>query len=433
MQDAKRKVFPMIAVFGALMILGLLTMVAAGESVKISYSLWASDPQEINQIRERLDRFEAANPGVEVELLPTTEGGTSGHRDRMLTMIAAGTAPDLMMLSRSHQFDFWANDMLEPLTRYIDADPSIDWDDFLGHTQVTFAGEIWGIPEHGGGINFGYNIGLLERAGLADPIALYQREDWDLDAFLESARRLTQDSNGDGTPDVYGTNNFRGTQQITALVESFGGKMFSEDGRKVAFTSSEAVDALQWAIELERVYGVVGGSFADGTQAMNWICPRCVFRDVATERYEFEWNLVPPPSGPAGIKAPGGFNSLFVYSGSPHKKVAYDLAVFLTSKELQTELAQKGAIFTPVRRSTMMLPELRDQFSSVYLEGWLYGATDYLTPVPPQVPNAWTQIGTLSSNLEKVILEEASLGSVIESSAEVAQAQLDDAWKHLDQ
>lgn len=419
------------AVLGSLMLLFVLTMPGLAQDVKITYSNWSSNPDIIRQTEAQLRQFEAQNPGVKVEFMPTTEGGTTAHANRMLAMMAGGVAPDLMMISRSDQFQFWVNDMLEPLTRYIESDPSIDWDDFLGQTQVTMNGDIWGLPEHGGGLTIRYNVGMIQEAGLADPWDLYQRGDWTLDAYLDDARRLTQDTNGDGTPDVFGSSHFRGTQQITALIASYGGQMFSDDGKKVRFGTPKAIDAMKWATDLESTYNVAGGSFDDETRAMSWICANCPFEYLATHRFDFDWNIVPPPRGPSGFRAPGGFNSLFVNSRSSHKKEAYTLAVFLTSKEIALQRVEQRAPFSPVRRSVLALADFREQYEPLHLEGWLLSATDYLTPVPSHVPDAWGLIGTLSKELARVVAGEDSLRNAVERSVDVAQARLDQAWAQL--
>ncbi len=414
----------------ALIVCSLAAIPAGAQDVKLTYALWAQS-EEVNQVEERLRAFEEAHPGVEVEVFAVA--GSGAFRDRILSMIAAGTAPDLFMMSRAYQFDFHGKGVFEPLDRYIQNDPNIDFDEYLGRSQIDVDGQIWGIPEHGGGLTIGYNEARFAEAGLADPWTLYKQDEWTYDTYLESARRLSRDTNGDGVNDLFGSSAWTGQQELTALVSAFGGQMFSDDGREVRFNSPESIDGLRWAMELETVYDVAGGAFGEGSLAMAWICPRCVFRDVALNSYDFDWNIVPAPRGPDGYRAPGGFNSLFVYSGSPHKQLAYELAAFLTSRDLQMELVEQKAVFTPVRRSVLLSREFRDQYADLNIEAWLQSATEYLTPVPTtHVPDAWNHAIAVRGAVLAAIAGEKGLNNAVIETADVVQAALNRDWSELD-
>lgn len=415
-----RQTIRIALVFGLLLTLAGLQAHAA--TTKITYAAWIGSPEEIEQTQARLRAFEAANPGVEVELFSMAT--TAGYADRLITMMASGDAPDLFMLSRVNQDTFWSAGFLEPITSFVEKDPTINWPDLVGRNQVTMDGEIWGIPEHGGAFTLAFNAAHFDEAGLTRPDELYSRGEWTFETFGEYARRLSYDRNGDGENDVYGTSPLTSREILYATIEALGARVFSEDGREVLIDSPETIEAMRFVTELDHVYNAVGGVFAQGTQSMFGSCPRCTFRNWSIQAYDFEWNVVPYPKGPAGHKAGGGFNSLFVFSGSPNKELAYKLGAYLKSEELQMELARRGDVFTPTRVSVLTSREMQNSFAPLDLRAWAISSSEFLAPVALNVPGVWDHVTLLQNEMAAVARGEKEIGTTAESVAGVVRGYL---------
>jgi len=92
----------MLLVLLSLVFLGLLLPIAINaEDITITYSMWVGHPSLIEPVQQNLRRFEAANPGIKVELMAIVT--LKEYRDRLLIQIAANNAPDLAMISRTDQ------------------------------------------------------------------------------------------------------------------------------------------------------------------------------------------------------------------------------------------------------------------------------------------------------------------------------------------
>ena len=71
-----------------------LAVVSAQDNVRITF--WSNEfqPERVERQREIIDAFEAANPGVEVELVVADEN----LMDQLMTLnVAAGTPPDVVL------------------------------------------------------------------------------------------------------------------------------------------------------------------------------------------------------------------------------------------------------------------------------------------------------------------------------------------------
>ncbi|NLG80627.1 MAG: extracellular solute-binding protein [Firmicutes bacterium] len=78
--------------------------------VTLRLSMWG-DPEEQQRVEEAAKAFEAANPGVEVEVeaAPAMQiaGGITAYEQKLIVLIAAQDAPDIMYLPRE-RYGFYA-------------------------------------------------------------------------------------------------------------------------------------------------------------------------------------------------------------------------------------------------------------------------------------------------------------------------------------
>jgi multiple sugar transport system substrate-binding protein len=102
--------------------------------------------------------------------------------------------------------EYVPNDLLVDLEPLMKADPSMARDKFF--TNVVDAGKIMGrqffFPWSSDPGLLMYNASYLQEAGLVLPEKLAKSNQWTWDSFLNYAKRLTRDVNGDGKPEVYG-------------------------------------------------------------------------------------------------------------------------------------------------------------------------------------------------------------------------------------
>ena len=136
------------------------------------------------------EEFEAANPDIDIVIEDVAWGAL---QQRLTTDIAGGTAPDISIIGTRWLVDFVDNDIVEPLSGYMDDEfRSRFIDTFMGPSTID--GEIYGLPVAASARAMYYNKGLLEQAGVAAPPA-----DWnELKAAAEKVSALGDDIYGFG-------------------------------------------------------------------------------------------------------------------------------------------------------------------------------------------------------------------------------------------
>ncbi|MEM6946180.1 MAG: extracellular solute-binding protein, partial [Pseudomonadota bacterium] len=170
-----------------------LATAAAAEDKVLRYMLWS--PEQVEVEAEAVATFEAANPGVTVEIQAMPP---SDYWPRVSALAASGDLPDVMAMSSGFEQEWAEADNLMDLGPFI-ADASLD-----GYFESAVAiGQIDGrqvaFPQNWVAPVMYYNRDAFEAAGVDHPSA-----DWTWDDFRAAAEALTVDENGDGTPEQYG-------------------------------------------------------------------------------------------------------------------------------------------------------------------------------------------------------------------------------------
>lgn len=173
---------------------------------------------------------------------------------------------------------------------------------FGGDHIYSFNG--WDYPNDSGVF---YNKRIFEEAGLKNPQELMDEDNWNWTTFIDAAKKLTVDKNGDGKLDQYG---LAGAHYVLSefLIYSNDAVVFDEANRKVAFDSPHAMEALNTLYALYNEHKVVKENegdawedpakyFASGTIAMYpgglWEIEGRLKNKIADE-----WGYVYFPKGP---------------------------------------------------------------------------------------------------------------------------------------
>jgi multiple sugar transport system substrate-binding protein len=142
--------------------------------------------------------FERDNPDVSVamQIIPW---GT--YYDKLTLSLAYGGAPDVFVVHANRLPEFAEYKVLRPLADLYAADPkgALAESDFA---PVTWKGTFYGgaqyaLPLDVHPIGLYYNRDLFDKAGIAEPPRTW-------DDFLDAAKRMTRDADGDGRPETWG-------------------------------------------------------------------------------------------------------------------------------------------------------------------------------------------------------------------------------------
>jgi multiple sugar transport system substrate-binding protein len=130
------------------------------QEVTLQFAQWWEPELPEGEFRALMDEFEAANPGITVELL---SGPYSTTRDQTVAGAATGTMADVVGLDGAWVNDFVRQGSLASLTQLM-SDAGYDASELAAQIQLN--NETWMIPV----VNFVYpvfvNLDLLNAAGI---------------------------------------------------------------------------------------------------------------------------------------------------------------------------------------------------------------------------------------------------------------------------
>jgi len=300
---------------------------------KITYLSPETDPSSIEVDNEIIKRFEAANPGIKVEL---THGNLGDILPKLAAMINAGTAPDVAYFSPRYVTSLAAQGSLLKL------------DDLfaeMGDIPKKFVtpskdGAVYDIPASMESMVLYYRKDLLEKAGIT---SITSFDDW-----KKAAKAMTVDSNGDNKPDIYGMAIIGGMPDnyfpFSNILWANGADYFDKDGN-VTIDSPQAVEALKFWGEMAKYCppGVtntltndVGLQFAQGISAMvTWPGRIMTVIDRSNPDYSTKVDVMPIPVGPSG-KEPivkSTINDFVVFSNTKNPDVAKNFIKFYMSDD----------------------------------------------------------------------------------------------------
>lgn len=280
--------------------------------------------------------FERTHPDIDIEFVPTIPGQT--YQAQVQTAMLGGHCADLMFFENEPFPNFAVDGAFLDLTPFIERE-AYDLSDFFPVTleEFTYDGRLYGLPQGGGPIVIFYNADLFEEFGVE------YSDDWYWDDFVEAARRLTVDRNGDGRIDIYG---YQGKREIThALIPvwSSGGSALSEDRRSWHFNTPTNLVAFTWWAELWTKHGIqahpsasregadagLSIPFVEGWVAMEESGP--YFAKYLRQHTKFRWAIGYHPKSPVtGKRVTRYYGDGYVaWAKTEHPEEVWELLKFL--------------------------------------------------------------------------------------------------------
>jgi multiple sugar transport system substrate-binding protein len=216
------------------------------EQIKLSY--WDSnpDPEREELRRGWAARFEAANPNVDVEYVPTS---ASTFLQKLTTAIGGGKAPDVTDMQGGWLSQYASSGALLDLDPYFADWPlSGDYLSAMAKLGHAFGGKMYWLPTGLFVLAITYRADWVEEAGIKSPLEHYKEGTWTWEAFQEVAKALNRP-----TENRYGftlRGGFGGERNLFNVIMSYtGGKWFEEDGTCV-LDFPEALEAVSWYTDL---------------------------------------------------------------------------------------------------------------------------------------------------------------------------------------
>jgi multiple sugar transport system substrate-binding protein len=327
---------------------------ASEEKVQLVYQDWRTDwfPP---MAQRALEEFHATHPNIRVFYTPDPEN----VEESMLVDMQAGTAPDVFAGCCSF-FPIWAQKGYTlDLRPYVNADLDQatidDWDPAQYNSFFTRDGRQYGLPKYHGALALYYNKDLLDRYGVN-----YPDDTWDHDDYLSAMQRLTDDRDGDGKTDLWGSMVDVSWDRIQVHVNAWGGHLVDpDDPTRCRMGDPEALEAMEWirarmwddkvmatfldVQNLETRQAFINQQIAmveDGSWALKDILNGASFRI----------GVAPMPAGPARRVTLATTDGFGIYAGTKHPEAAWELLKFLISKEYGRAMARANFL-QPARAS----------------------------------------------------------------------------------
>ena len=179
------------------------------------------------------------------------------YYDKLVLSLAYGDAPDVFICHANRIAEFARYGVFRPLDDLIEADKGFTPSDFLPNIWRAgqYEGKQVGLPLDCHPQGLYYNLKLFREAGIVDAQGNPKPPDtWE--EFLDAARRLTKDKDGDGRPDQWGfAFTWLRTNWIT-FISQHGGSILSPGLKRATLAEPPAVRATQQMCDTITRYGV---------------------------------------------------------------------------------------------------------------------------------------------------------------------------------
>ena len=305
------------------------------------------------------------NQQAEMPVVSVNMGSYGTLSQKLMGAVASNRPPVLAQVYESWTSELLENGKIEPFEtfarRYIEDSVMADIWPVLIEDNV-FDGRLVTFPFNKSVPVFYYNRDLFREYDIDS----FPRT-WD--EFRQVAKRLTIDTDGDGTIDIYGTAFPVSVWWFLTMLYQKGGKVI--EGDSIVLDSPEAREVLQYMVDLiyrdSCAYLTTGyrhqNDFATGHVAMIW--GTIVSYAFMKKAIHFDLGVAPVPSFGEPLVVVSGTNVAIFKGVTPQQQEgAARFVRFFLKPEIQA-LWSAGTGYIPIRRSALDQPLLRDFLNQV--------------------------------------------------------------------
>jgi len=268
---------------------------------------WDQEPISTNR-RKAMDGLRAKYPQLDVQQETTAAAGQA-YFDKMQTLIASDSAPDMFIIQDAWLPFFLTRKLLKDIQPLVKRD-KYDLADFpKGAIEAyTYKGGLYGLPDNITSIGFFVNRELFKQAGVEPPPTQADTKGWTFDTFLQRMQQFAARVKTD--PPTFAVAPQYNTIALLAWLRSNGADLLNKDATATALDTAPAQETLQLLADVRHKYKVAPTT-ADlqGTSVLNLfeqgrlaIMENCVCQ-VGRERSnaQFDWDAGFRPAGKAGL------------------------------------------------------------------------------------------------------------------------------------
>ncbi|HEX2515085.1 MAG TPA: extracellular solute-binding protein, partial [Chloroflexota bacterium] len=321
--------------------------------------------------------FQKEFPWIKVEEVGIPGGSVPLVAERLVTMAAGGTPPEVGWLHPSYVTDLAEKGILADVTGRAQRDREAPLADFYPGILDHFRHKngTYGLPWNSGPTVTFFNRTLLDRLGIKAPDAREKEGRWDWNALRDVARAATQ---GAGDLRTMGLQGVSGNLDwFDAWLWQAGGDVFSKDLRACLLNQPPAAEAAQFLVDLytrdivvpvgDAARLFVGGIESGGVALRIGIKGQVNQVTERARQANFRLGMAPVPRGRAGRATRDGPQAFGLLKEARQPDAGWDYVRFMAG--LETQKVRFGAKVTvPVRKAAAKLPEFAGS-----LEPWEAG------------------------------------------------------------
>ena len=321
----------------ALMLLGLCSPALADDELTLEYWI-AGDARRTPVYIESAGRFTEAT-GIKVNVTEEV-GDNTQVQQKLLTMIASGSAPNVLQVDTMSVADMARAGIIMPLDEFPGFQETKDAIIAAEVDPLVVDGKTYGFPIRGNSIHLVYNKQMFREAGL-DP----ENPPKTLDELADAAVKLTK-RDADGNIEVYGfeigmnADPHWSLHAFSPIFWGFGGEYQLEDGSS-GWGSEAGVKALEYwnklvnELQVSPVERITNG-FVSGKLAM-MLDGEWNFRAWREEYPELDYGIstIPMPSADVTPQIPLGGRACVIPVMSTHQEEGWELIKHVLSYDEQ--------------------------------------------------------------------------------------------------
>ncbi len=297
---------------------------------QITLQYWSWDPDMKGRNESLIAAFEAENPGISVEM---TTLEPNEYWTKIRIMANQKKLPDVFNLSSGYVEEWSKSNLLMDLGPMISSSDSMDdfyFNLFDGVKDLSGTDTYYAFPYALVTTVLYYNMDMFDEAGLS-----YPDSSWDWDDFLQAAKALTRDLDGNGTIDQWGYWFYGRYAHIEPWVYANNGRLIDRQTMQFA-PDAQGERALKFLTDLVLKHQVAPSKkemsafrqqdvFPNGAAAMfidgSWNIDNN--RIVAGDT--IRWGIAEVPVGPSGDGSItyGWPDSLAIASNAKHPEAAW--------------------------------------------------------------------------------------------------------------
>ncbi|MDR6551623.1 ABC transporter substrate-binding protein [Paenibacillus qinlingensis] len=325
---------------------------AAAKEVTLTF--WSTNK---DLYADDIKQFESKYPNIKIKA--EFMGDYDEMAKKVMAGVVANSLPNVVQLGQRHGIPQIADSgKLIPIEQFMEKK---DIDDIYPAfwNRFRYKEKLWTIPFNSSTPVMYYNKTMLEKAGVKPP------DNWN--ELVEAAKKLTQDTNGDGKTDIWGFNTAADTPwYLQPMTWNRGGKIVDPVANKITVNSKESVETLKSFQDLVNVQKAMAPNqhktaeedFNSGKVAILFKSGSALAATQKQVGDKFAVGVAPLPMIQSRTTPIGG-NSLGIFKSNDElQKASWTFVSYLTNTENAAKTSMKSG-YVPIRKTSTDLPEFQ--------------------------------------------------------------------------